>query len=183
MKKAIAFVIALAGSTAAAVFAAVLWEQAKAPAAELQPVWTEFKWPFLVDEWGVGRAFVCRPTACGSEVKIYLRPKIGFCKCATGVDDDEELERVSDLGLMGDKTVAVGTGRPIEVAWMNGRSRRYNAAGLTEDQLLSIAFNDSCDVMVAVATLGRSNRDAIERAVIAFLNSERIIAWTKWLMS
>jgi hypothetical protein len=181
MRKAIAFMIALAGGVA--VFAAVPREQAKTPAAELQPVWTEFKWPFPVDEWGVGRAFVCRPTECGSEVKIYLRPKIGFCKCATGVDDDEELERVSDLGLIGNKTAAVGAGRPIGVAWMNGRSRRYKAAGPTADQLLSIAFNDSCDVMVAVATLGRSNRDAIERAVIAFLNSDRIIGWAKWLMS
>jgi len=66
------------------------------PSAELQPAWTEFKWPFPVDQWGIGRAFVCKPAACGVEVNVYLRPKIGFCKCATGVDDDDELERVGD---------------------------------------------------------------------------------------
>ena len=24
------------------------------------PVWTEIKWPFLMDEWGIGRAFQCK---------------------------------------------------------------------------------------------------------------------------
>jgi hypothetical protein len=154
----------------------------KAP-TEIHPAWTEFKWPFLLDQWGVGRAFVCKPTECGAEVKVYLRPKIGFCKCATGVDDDDELERVSDISLINDKPLVVGPGRPIEVAWMNGRSRRYRLAGSMEDQLLSIAFNDRCDVIVAVATLQRVNQDAIEKAVIAFLNSDRVIHWVKWLIS
>jgi len=27
------------------------------PAA--QPVWTEVKWPFPIDQWGTGRAFAC----------------------------------------------------------------------------------------------------------------------------
>jgi hypothetical protein len=48
------------------------------PPAELQPAWTEFKWPFPVDQWGIGRAFVCKPAECGVEVNVYLRPKIGF---------------------------------------------------------------------------------------------------------
>jgi len=43
-----------------------------------------------VDQWGIGRAFACEATACGVEVNVYVRPKIGFCKCATGVDDDDE---------------------------------------------------------------------------------------------
>jgi hypothetical protein len=48
---------------------------------------------------------------------------------------------------------------------------------------LSIAFNDECDVIVAVATLRPVNQDAIEQAVIAFLNSDRVIRWVKWLIS
>src|ERR1700739_652590 len=83
------------------------------PPAEFRPAWTEFKWPFPVDQWGIGRAFVCKPAECGVEVIIYLRPKIGFCKCATGVDDDDELERVGDLPLIDGKAVALGAGRPI----------------------------------------------------------------------
>jgi hypothetical protein len=152
------------------------------PAAELHPAWTEFKWPFLVDQWGIGRAFVCKPAECGVEVDVYLRPKIGFCKCATGVDGDDELERVGDNELIGADTVALGPGRPIEVAWMNGRSRRYrqtDAAG----QFLSIGFNDRCDVIVALATLGDGDPKALEPAVLALLNSERVLRWVKWLLS
>jgi hypothetical protein len=117
------------------------------------------------------------------EVDVYLRPKIGFCKCASGVDDDDELERVSDIGLLANKTVVLGPGRPIEVGWMKGRSQRYAIAGSTEGQVLSIAFNDQCDVIVALVTLERTNQDAIEPAVIAFLNSDRVLRWAKWLMS
>src|SRR5262245_27544787 len=63
-----------------------------APAA-----WTEVKWPFPLDQWGVGRAFRCRAADCGADVDLYLRAKLGFCNCATGVSDDAELDRVGDL--------------------------------------------------------------------------------------
>jgi hypothetical protein len=100
------------------------------PPAELRPTWTEFKWPFPVDQWGIGRAFGCKPAECGVEVNVYLRPKIGFCKCATGVDDDDELERVSDNVLIAADTIAHGPGRVVEVAWMHGRSRIYRFRAL-----------------------------------------------------
>jgi hypothetical protein len=150
--------------------------------AELWPAWTEFKWPFPIDQWGIGRAFVCKPADCGVEVKVYLRPKIGFCKCATGVDDDDELERVGDHTLIGGNSLALGAGHPIEVAWMKGRSRSYGATDPTQGRLLSIGFNDQCDVIVALATLGAGDRDVLEPAVLAFLNSERVQRWVKWLL-
>jgi hypothetical protein len=184
MKKAILSMIALCGIVIGAAVIPLSGARAPArPSAEVNPVWTEFKWPFLLDEWGVGRAFVCKPQDCGVEIKVYLRPKIGFCKCASGVDDDDELERIGDIGLLENKTVVLGPGHPIEVGWMKGRSRRYAVAGLTDDQLLSIGFNDRCDVIVALATLEGAQEDAIERAVIAFLNGDRVLRWVKWLIS
>ena len=86
---------------------------------------TEIKWPFLRDQWGDGRAFRCAAADCGVEVKLYLRPKIGFCNCDTGVSDDAELDRVGDLELFSDKFIALGNGREIRVGWMVGRSRPY----------------------------------------------------------
>src|SRR5712671_4032728 len=151
MNKALRVAVVGIGLTAAS---GAIYSVPARPPAELQPAWTEFKWPFPVDQWGIGRAFVCKPADCGVEVNIYVRPKIGFCKCATGVDGDDELERVSDNGLISAKTVALGPGRPIEVAWMKGRSRPFGISGATEGQVSSIAFNDRCDVIVAVATLG-----------------------------
>jgi hypothetical protein len=152
------------------------------PPAELQPAWTEFKWPFPVDQWGIGRAFVCKPAECGVEVNVYLRPKIGFCKCATGVDDDDELERVGDLPLIGGNAVALGAGGPIEVAWMKGRSRSYGVTDPTPGRVLSIGFNDRCDVIVALAAIGAGEQEVLEPAVLAFLNGERVLRWVKWLL-
>ncbi len=152
------------------------------PPAELRPIWTEFDWPFPVDQWGIGRAFVCKPAECGVEVNVYLRPKIGFCKCATGVDDDDELERVGDNALIAADTVALGPGRQIEVAWMTGRSRAYTVTDPGRGRVLSIGFNDRCDVFVAVATLGTGNQDALEPAVLDFLGSERVMRWVKWML-
>ena len=59
------------------------------------PVWSEVQWPFLRDQWGEGKAFQCKAVDCGTEVKLYLRAKIGFCNCATGVVDDEENSNAS----------------------------------------------------------------------------------------
>jgi hypothetical protein len=74
------------------------------------PVWSEVKWPFLLDQWGAGRAFRCAAEQCGSEVHVYLRAKIGFCRCATGVSDDDEIDRVSDVELIGDDYKPLASG-------------------------------------------------------------------------
>jgi hypothetical protein len=93
------------------------------------PVWTEVGWSFPLDQWGRGRAFQCKAADCGSEVNLYLRAKIGFCNCTTGVADDEEPERVSDVDLVGGESSAFGPGRPISMHWMKGRSRGYAVDG------------------------------------------------------
>ena len=68
-----------------------------------QPAWTEVAWPFPIDQWGKGKAFRCKAADCGTEVNLYIRAKIGFCNCTTGVADDDELDRISDFDLLGDK--------------------------------------------------------------------------------
>ena len=98
----------------------------RASAAEpARAAWSEVKWPFPIDQWGVGRAFRCPAAECGTDIALYLRPKLGFCNCATGVSDDAELDRVGDLELLSDKFKGLRDGRPITVGWMNGRSRPY----------------------------------------------------------
>jgi hypothetical protein len=154
--------------------------QPNAP-VEFRPAWTEFQWPFLLDQWGIGRAFACTPADCGTEVKVYLRPKSGYCNCTTGVDDDEELDRVGDKELIASTGVASGRGRAIEIGWLKGRSRNFENAGAKRARVLSIAFHDRCDLIVAVATFAPGNSDAVEPAVIDFLNSDRVLRWVKWL--
>ena len=142
------------------------------------PVWQEAEWPFPMDEWGKGKAFRCGAENCGVEVNLYIRAKVGFCNCTTGVSDDAELDRLTDFRLMGEKPAALGAGNPINVAWMKGRSRAYlNQPSHTS--MLAIAFNDRCDAVVATALVAHPRPAPIEPSVIAFLNSRTIIHWAE----
>jgi len=178
MMKTLAIVLAVGtGALAGSAPLPSLRASLQSPAAE--PAWTEVRWPFALDQWGVGRAFVCSPAACGVRVELTIRPKIGFCNCATGVSDDSELERVGDTEVLGAKTEAKDSGRPVKIGWMQGLSRRYRVLdGPGRANALSLAVNDECDVVVALAT-GDGDPAAIEPAVMTFLNSKPMVLWAK----
>ncbi|HMA69867.1 MAG TPA: hypothetical protein VKP67_00015 [Xanthobacteraceae bacterium] len=143
-----------------------------------RPVWTEAAWPFPIDQWGQGWAFQCKAADCGIDVSLYVRPKIGFCNCQTGVADDEELDRVSDIDLVGSERSALGPGRPITVHWMKGRSRVYTVGATSAKSVLSLAFNDRCDVIVATVIAGDEALNQ-EPAVLEFLNSDLMRHWAE----
>src|SRR5437879_3845856 len=180
----VAAVVLIAGIGGYAVFLA-----AKPPAdthglsSRDRPVWTEAAWPFPIDQWGQGWAFQCKAADCGIEVNLYLRPKIGFCNCQTGVADDEELDRVNDVDLVGGESSALGPGRPITVHWMKGRSRGYrvgapSAGAPPAKSVLSLAFNDKCDVIVATVVAGAAPVSQ-EQAVLEFLNGDLVRRWAE----
>src|ERR1700719_1988943 len=87
--------------------------------------WHEIAWPFPRDGWPAGRAFRCGVALCGDEVELYVRPKIGFCNCDTGVADDDEVDRVADLDLMSEHFAPLEPGKVIRIADMPGRLRSY----------------------------------------------------------
>jgi hypothetical protein len=151
-----------------------------APAGEPARVaWSELKWPFPIDQWGTGRAFRCRAADCGADMELYLRAKLGFCNCTTGVADDAELDRVGDLELFSQKFDGLRDGRPVSVGWMSGRSRPYRVAipYAPPRTALAIAFNDKCDVVVA--TVVAADLAAAERAALAFLNGDLVLRWAE----
>ena len=152
---------------------------AAAPPADTQraPLWNEAAWPFPIDQWGQGWAYQCKAAACGVDINLYLRPKIGFCNCQTGVADDEELDRVSDVDLVGNEGSALGPGRAITVHWMKGRSRGYRVGPPSAKSVLSLAFNERCDVIVA--TVVAADPVAQETAVLEFLNGDFVLNWAK----
>jgi hypothetical protein len=146
------------------------------------PKFAEARWPFPTDEWGEGKAFRCGQADCGAEVNVYIRAKIGFCNCLTGVSDDNELDRLSDFSLMGgEKTSVRGPGHEINIAWMKGRARAYAVSEpyRAPGSALAIAFNDRCDAIVATATVAHDPPTAVERSVIDFLNSEVVVHWAE----
>ena len=142
--------------------------------------WSEAAWPFLNDQFGKGKAFECAKSACGDAIIVTFRAKIGFCNCATGVADDEELERVGDVGMIGEKFTPLAEGNEIRVGAMNGRSRAYNvekdggAAGI-----LSLAFNERCDVIVATARSPTAKPLDIEGVALKFLRSPWVARWAE----
>lgn len=145
------------------------------------PVFSEVEWPYPTDEWGKGKAFRCTAADCGAEVNLFIRAKIGFCNCKTGVSDDAELGRLSDFWLMGENLSVLAPGHPINVAWMKGRSRAYAIAKpyRAPNSALAVAFNDHCDAVVATAVVAHDRPAAIEPSVIAFLNSKTVVHWAE----
>ncbi len=144
------------------------------------PVWTEIAWPFPIDAWGKGKAFRCRAADCGAEVNLYLRAKIGFCNCTTGVADDDDVDRMGDLVLVGEAS-PLGTSRPIRIASMEGRSRAYtlNARNPPGKTAISVVFRERCDMIAATAVLGHDRPAAIEPSVIEFLNGNKVMRWAE----
>jgi hypothetical protein len=150
-------------------------------AAVVRPAWTEVRWPFPIDQWGTGRAFVCKASDCNGEVRLYLRAKLGSCNCTTGIAEDADLDRMSDFELVGSEASPAGPGRPIAVAWMKGRSRVYVLTGPARpgSSAISVAFNDRCDMVVATVVLPYDRPATIEPAVMEFLNSRPVLQWAE----
>ena len=143
--------------------------------------WVEEKWPFPIDQWGTGQAFGCAAERCGSEVHLYLRAKIGFCRCATGVSDDDEIERVGDLELIGTDYKALASGHPATAGLMTGRARLYTVARPLQSALpvLTIALANKCDAIVATVTAALEAQSVAEPQALDFLRSAAVQHWVE----
>ena len=143
--------------------------------------WREIAWPFPRDGWPAGRAFRCAAEACGDEIEVYVRPKIGFCNCDTGVADDDEVDRVADLDLISERFVPLEAGKVIRVADMPGRIRAYDLgmADGSQHAAIGIAVSRRCDLLVAVAQ-GKGAASEVQRAALEFLGSGEM---TRWMIS
>lgn len=170
---------ALLGSVLAAMLAWPGLPQ-RAAATATAPVWTETAWPFPNDPFGKGKAFRCRAADCGTEVNVYVRAKIGFCNCTTGIADDDDVDRMGDLVLVGDAS-PLGTSHPIKIARMEGRSRAYalNAHNPFGKTAISVIFRERCDMIAATAVLGHDQPTAIEPSVIELLNGRTVQHWAE----
>jgi hypothetical protein len=140
--------------------------------------WREIAWPFPRDGWPAGRAFRCATEWCGGDVEVYVRPKIGFCNCDSGVADDEEVDRVADLDLISERFVPLAPGQVIRIADMAGRLRSYELS-MTDGSrhaAVGIAVSHRCDLLVAVAQ-GRGSAPEVQRVALEFLESNDVAKW------
>src|SRR5216684_2117261 len=140
--------------------------------------WQEITWPFPRDGWPAGRAFHCAPELCGDGIEVYVRPKIGFCNCDSGVADDEEVDRVADLDLMSERFVPLEPGRVIRIADMPGRLRSYDLrmADGSRHAAVGMAVSRRCDLLVAVAQ-GKGTAPEVQRVALDFLALDAVTQW------
>jgi hypothetical protein len=145
------------------------------------PSWSKEKWPFPIDQWGTGQAFACAAERCGREVHLYLRTKIGFCRCATGVSDDDEIERVGDLELIGADYKPLASGHPVGAGIMSGRARLFLVERPLQAALpvLSIALSHQCNAIVATVMTEPEGQSVIEAQALDFLRSAAVQHWVE----
>ena len=140
--------------------------------------WQEIAWPFPRDGWPAGKAFRCGAAACGAEVEVYVRPKIGFCNCDRGVADDDEVDRVADLDLMSQHFAPRAPGDVVGIAGMPGRIRAYDLkmSDGSRRTAIGVAVSRRCDLLVAVAH-AKGAPPELRRAALEFLASSKMTSW------
>ncbi|RZN16539.1 hypothetical protein [Bradyrhizobium sp. Leo121] len=170
-----------------AIAALVLGVLSGVPAYETstpRETWQEIAWPFPRDGWPAGRAFRCNAVACGGDIEVYIRPKLGFCNCTTGVADDDEVDRVADVDLISTQFVPLQAGKAVRVADMPGRMRTYDLKigdGVPHGAI-GIAVSHRCDLLVAAAQ-GRGDAAVVQRAALQLLASAETARWLKFAMN
>lgn len=146
--------------------------------------WREIRWPFLRDGWPPGQAYRCERSRCGSDMELYMRPKIGFCNCSTGVADDDEVDRVADLDLISPRFKPLRGGEVIRVNGMAGRERAYELTMPDGSKRMAIgmAVSHRCDLMVAVVQ-GSGDPAELHDKAVRMLSSPDVTAWMKTAMA
>jgi hypothetical protein len=138
--------------------------------------WTEIDWPFLLDQWGTGHAFACRGTKCAPQDRLLIRVKSGFCNCNTGIEDDDEIDRLTDFQFLGGPVAPHGAGQPITVAGVSGRLRAFVVETVPRRARHAVAVVLARDCEAVVATLASdAPLDGEESAILASIGP-RIIA-------
>ena len=141
-------------------------------------LWREISWPFPRDGWLAGRAFRCESCGGLGGVELYVRPKIGFCNCTSGVADDDEVDRVADLDLISAQFKPREAGRAVRVGGLSGRSRAYDLAmpDGARHAAIGIALSQRCDLLVAVAQ-GDAAPAELQRVAFDYLGSHALHRW------
>lgn len=138
--------------------------------------WRPIAWPFPRDAWPPGRAWRHQDAIGG--IEVHVRPKLGFCgNCETGVVEDSEVDRVTDIELMDERFTPLQEGRPVRIADLAGRARLYRIRKGGRERLAEgIAVSRKCDLVVAVV-VGDVADETIRESAHRFLASNTVQVW------
>ena len=134
--------------------------------------WRRIAWPFPRDAFAAGRAWK------RDDTEVYVRPKLGFCgNCETGVVEDSEVDRVTDIDLFDEKFTPEREGKRIRITDLGGRARIYRIRRDGRERLAQgIAVSHNCDLVVAVV-IGRVDDEAVAKAAHRFLETNTVQVW------
>lgn len=139
------------------------------------PGWKPMPWPFPADAWPPGKAWRNRELG----LEVYVRPKRGLlAHCDTGVTDDAELERFTDIALLDPRFAPAQAGSRIRITDLFGRSRLYRLASEGGSASLAEAIAVSFDCVLVVAMVaGPVDDDAKRKAARNFLETNTVQIW------
>lgn len=139
--------------------------------------WRRIAWPFPRDAFPSGRAWK------RDDTEVYIRPKLGFCgNCDTGVVEDSEVDRVTDVDLLDDRFVPLREGRHIQLTDLTGRARLYRIKRGGRDLMAEgIAVAYRCDLVVAIV-VGPVADDTTLRNAHRFLETNTAQGWINALL-
>jgi len=139
--------------------------------------WRRTSWPFPRDAFPAGRAWKRDGT------EVFVRPKLGFCgNCETGVVEDSEVDRVTDIDLFDPQFAPVEDGKKVQITDLAGRARLYRIKKDGRERLAQgIAVSYKCDLIVAIV-VGDVADDAITKSAYRFLETNTVQVWLNALL-
>lgn len=139
--------------------------------------WRRIAWPFARDVFPTGRAWK------RGDTEVYIRPKLGFCgNCDTGVVEDSEVDRVTDVDLLDEHFMPLREGKRIQLTDLTGRARLYRIKKGGRDLVAEgIAVAYECDLVVALV-VGPVADDASLRNAHRFLETNTVQVWLNALL-
>ncbi len=139
--------------------------------------WRRIAWPFPRDAFPAGRAWK------RDDTEVYIRPKLGFCgNCDTGVVEDSEVDRVTDIDLLDEHFVPLREGKRIQLTDLTGRARLYRIKKDGRERVAEgIAVAYKCDLVVAIV-VSLAADDATLRNAHRFLETNTVQVWINALL-
>lgn len=134
--------------------------------------WRRIAWPFPRDAFPAGRAWK------RDDTEVYIRPKLGFCgNCDTGVVEDSEVDRVTDIDLLDEHFTPLREGKRIQITDLEGRARLYRVKKSGRERIAQgIAVAYKCDLVVAIV-VGPVADDATLKTAHRFLETNTVQVW------
>lgn len=142
--------------------------------AEFGPGWKSIPWPFPRDAWRDGKSWRNRDL----ELEVHIRLKPGSSgNCDTGVVEDSEVERVTDIGLLDPQSAPVQAGTRVRITDLFGRARLYRVKTRDGERLTeAIAVSHECNLVVALV-VGPVDDARTRKAAHDFLETNTVQIW------